>query len=121
MSITRLFIPLLTTSAIVLGACGGSETDVTLEGVPATGSAGPADQRLEERADRTAPTASASADLGPAITPATGYEDPVCHMTVSEDATARHTHDEVTYGFCSEACKGAFAEDPDAFLVAMEE
>lgn len=89
-----------------------------MDGVPATGSASPEEQQLD--GDNAADVA-ANADLGPAITPATGYEDPVCLMKLSADATERYTHDGVTYGFCSATCKKAFSRDPDDFLVALEE
>ena len=113
-------------AGLLLAACGGSDSAATLEDLPATGSPAPSQQEVHDH-DRDhdhggeAHGEHAPADLGPAISPATGYEDPVCRMTVAEDARVRHTHDGVTYGFCSEACKRAFAEDPDAYLIAMEE
>ena len=107
----------LLTAGILLASCGGADTATTPEDVPATGMPAP-DQRdgHEPRLDR-----EPEGNIGAAITPATGYEDPVCRMTVAPEANQRHTHDGVTYGFCSGACKRAFSEDPDAFLVALEE
>ncbi len=51
----------------------------------------------------------------------TGYMDPVCQMKVSPDASIRHTHEGVTYGFCSETCKEAFVAAPASYLAALEE
>lgn len=51
----------------------------------------------------------------------TGYRDPVCGMKVAPDAPVRHTHEGVTYGFCSESCEGRFAAAPADYLAALEE
>ena len=122
-ALVALLCAALLCAALLVAACGGGDTAATMEDLPATGSPDPSQQEVHDGHghDHGAHATSATADLGPAITPATGYEDPVCRMTVAEDARVRHTHDGVTYGFCSEACERAFAEDPDAFLVAMEE
>lgn len=113
----RVLTPLVAAAlSFAITACGSPEHSTTLEHLPATGNP-PSEQSA-------GPTAVADADLdrgAPAISPETGYEDPVCRMTVAEDVEARHTHDEVTYGFCSDRCRATFADDPDAFLVALEE
>jgi class 3 adenylate cyclase len=42
--------------------------------------------------------------------------DPVCRMAVDpEHATGRLVHEDTTYFFCSLACAGAFARDPERF------
>ncbi len=57
----------------------------------------------------------------PKVDAVTGYIDPACQMKVSPDASITHTHEGVTYGFCGEGCKTAFAKDPATFLAALEE
>ena len=104
--------------AVALIACGG-DSAATLEDLPATGSAAPSEQRADP-AEATDGVRAGDAG-GPAVDRSTGFVDPVCRMTVAEDARYRHTHDEVTYGFCSGRCLGRFAADPDAFLIALEE
>ncbi len=45
--------------------------------------------------------------------------DPVCGMTVEEaDAPASFAHESVTYYFCSEDCRDAFAAEPGRYLEA---
>ena len=105
--------------ALGLGACG-NDSAATLEDLPATGSSAPSEQSADpaavtDEAAAPAPTSTA------AIDPSTGYVDPVCRMKVAEDAPYRHTHDGVTYGFCSASCGMKFATDADAYLIAMEE
>ena len=98
---------LLLATSLAFGACA-SDAPTTLETVPATGS----------------PSPEAAAELAPASAPidaSTGYIDPVCRMQIAEDAPVRHTHDGVTYGFCSERCLSKFEEAPDEYLVALEE
>ena len=111
------YLPLLL--ALALAACGGDSAE-TLDNLPATGSSAPSEQSArpaEESNEEDGPSAGAEA----AIDPATGYMDPVCRMKIAEDAAFRHTHDGVTYGFCSASCQANFSEDPDAYLVALEE
>ena len=57
----------------------------------------------------------------PAIDAVTGYIDPVCQMKIAETSTERHTHEGVTYGFCSASCRERFAADPAPYLAALEE
>jgi len=48
---------------------------------------------------------------------AAGASDPVCGMTVTEDASGRPlAHGGVTYYFCSGGCRRAFEKDPGAYL-----
>jgi Cu+-exporting ATPase len=42
--------------------------------------------------------------------------DPVCGMTVADDAPLQFTHDGVDYRFCSAGCREKFARDPAAYL-----
>ena len=43
--------------------------------------------------------------------------DPVCGMTVDPAKSPhRHSHEQKTYHFCSAACRGKFAADPDKYL-----
>ena len=43
--------------------------------------------------------------------------DPVCGMTVDPAKSPhRHGHEQKTYHFCSAACRGKFAADPDKYL-----
>jgi len=43
--------------------------------------------------------------------------DPVCGMTVTNDASGRPLrHDGADYYFCCAACRQAFEKDPDAYL-----
>ncbi len=45
--------------------------------------------------------------------------DPVCGMTVDPDAgKPSHTHQGVTFHFCSEGCRTKFVADPDRYLKA---
>ena len=45
--------------------------------------------------------------------------DPVCKMTVdSETATAKTEHKGVTYYFCCDGCRKAFAAEPGKYLSA---
>ena len=43
-------------------------------------------------------------------------KDPVCGMSVSEQAIHRHEHHGRAYYFCSAGCKGKFVADPARFL-----
>ncbi|MEZ6195765.1 MAG: heavy metal translocating P-type ATPase [Planctomycetota bacterium] len=45
----------------------------------------------------------------------TTHRDPVCGMTVGDDARS-HEHDHVLYHFCSESCRTRFAADPRAYV-----
>ena len=65
--------------------------------------------------------AKTTADDQPAIDAVTGYVDPVCSMKIPTDAPVRMTHEGVTYGFCSAACKDMFAAAPQNYLAAIEE
>lgn len=47
---------------------------------------------------------------------AAGFTDPVCGMTVSEDARHRTTHEGRDYRFCSAGCLAKFEADPKRFL-----
>ena len=42
--------------------------------------------------------------------------DPVCGMTVSEDAKFQHVHQGKTYLFCSESCQHKFKDHPQQYL-----
>ncbi|MDH4036301.1 MAG: heavy metal translocating P-type ATPase [Candidatus Krumholzibacteria bacterium] len=42
--------------------------------------------------------------------------DPVCGMTVADDAPLQFTHDGIDYRFCSAGCREKFARDPAAYL-----
>lgn len=44
------------------------------------------------------------------------YKDPVCGMSVQEDAKHRHKYNDVTYRFCSKHCKTRFEADPVAYI-----
>jgi YHS domain-containing protein len=47
--------------------------------------------------------------------------DPVCKMTVDENASAATTeYKGETYYFCAPGCKAAFDEDPEKYLRAPE-
>jgi xanthine dehydrogenase accessory factor len=47
--------------------------------------------------------------------------DPVCGMTVTTDASALQlTHDRVTYYFCCAGCRRTFADNPDAYIKAVQ-
>ncbi len=46
--------------------------------------------------------------------------DPVCGMHVRPSSPHRHTHDGLTYGFCSARCSERFAAEPMAFLEPAE-
>ncbi len=47
--------------------------------------------------------------------------DPVCGMEVYENmAPAKADHQGVTYYFCSQACWGAFQDDPSEYVDAAE-
>lgn len=49
-------------------------------------------------------------------------KDPVCGMEVDPDtAAASFEHEAVTYYFCSESCRQAFAADPAKYLVGAAE
>lgn len=102
----------LTFSVFATGACRSDATEVAADPmttpVTESSSTGPITQG--------APTA----DLLP-IDAITGYVDPVCQMKVAEDAPERHTHEGVTYGFCSPNCRERFAGDPQTYLAALEE
>ncbi len=71
--------------------------------------------------------ASAAADEAtlPVVTTAidavTGYMDPVCQMKIAKDVPERHTHESVTWGFCSASCRERFAAEPASYLAALEE
>ncbi|MCC6707507.1 MAG: heavy metal translocating P-type ATPase [Gammaproteobacteria bacterium] len=43
-------------------------------------------------------------------------KDPVCGMTVREDAPHHHSHHGQSYRFCSAGCKTKFAADPERYL-----
>ena len=48
--------------------------------------------------------------------------DPVCGMHVEEEkAAARVEHKGATYYFCSAGCKERFEENPEKFLLRLEE
>ena len=98
--------------ALALAACQtdvAPEADATTTTVPTDASgAGPITQGAA--APTTAP-----------IDAVTGYLDPVCGMKVAADAPIRHTHEGVTHGFCSEACRERFAADPATYLAALED
>ncbi|NIO76574.1 MAG: YHS domain-containing protein [Armatimonadetes bacterium] len=48
--------------------------------------------------------------------------DPVCGMHVEEEkAAARVEYKGTTYHFCSAGCKERFEENPEKFLVRLEE
>ena len=42
--------------------------------------------------------------------------DPVCGMTVPEDAEVQASHREVVYRFCSEGCREKFLADPERYV-----
>jgi Cu+-exporting ATPase len=47
----------------------------------------------------------------------TEYQDPVCHMKVSEKtAIDLYMHNGQTFYFCSTDCKTLFAESPEKYL-----
>jgi Cu+-exporting ATPase len=44
-------------------------------------------------------------------------QDPVCNMTVDENATAGKTeYKDKTYFFCSAGCKETFEKEPEKFV-----
>jgi len=43
-------------------------------------------------------------------------KDPVCGMTVTPESTHRHTHNGVSYYFCSAGCQAKFVADPPRYL-----
>jgi len=43
-------------------------------------------------------------------------KDPVCGMTVADDAPLQYAHDGIDYRFCSAGCREKFSHDPDAYL-----
>jgi Cu+-exporting ATPase len=45
-------------------------------------------------------------------------KDPVCGMTVTNEAEHRHKHDGRLYYFCSAKCQGKFAADPQHYVAA---
>ena len=44
--------------------------------------------------------------------------DPVCEMLVDPDVAIRTTWHGMTFAFCSEKCRQAFADNPSRFLTA---
>jgi YHS domain-containing protein len=42
--------------------------------------------------------------------------DPVCGMEVYESMAPTTVHQGVTYHFCSQACLGAFQDDPGSYV-----
>jgi len=53
---------------------------------------------------------------------ATSHElkDPVCGMTVTEQAKHSHQHEQRTYYFCSAGCKTKFAANPSKYLATAD-
>jgi len=115
-----LLLAVLTCCLLFL-ACG--EGDASSENADAAASARAQDAYLPEESDRAGVPAEVQQTAGEqrAIDPVTGYMDPVCRMQVHKDAEIRHTHEGVTFGFCSNACKERFLESPDQYLAALEE
>ena len=102
----------LSFALLTLGAC---KTDADTTTPDVTTETGPVTQQ-----DAAGNAMPGSADMMP-IDAVTGYIDPVCQMKVSQDVTDRHTHEGVTYGFCSPGCKEKFVADPAPYLAALEE
>jgi putative ABC transport system ATP-binding protein len=73
------------------------------------------DDRLKEIADRTLWLEDgAFRQLETMVT------DPVCAMTVQPgDDTPHYVHAEITYWFCSVACRDDFTDQPDRFLTRL--
>ena len=98
-------IALAVTGAALFSACGAekaSDTETIIEEAAAT--------------ENPATPAEEASGEAPAISAETGYVDPVCKMTVAETAEYRHTHDGLTYGFCSPSCLERFSSEPTAYL-----
>jgi P-type Cu+ transporter len=71
-------------------------------------------------ADERTPTATLRVEVAeerPKEEPMTTEHDPVCGMEVDpKTAAASHEHAGITYYFCSDHCRGSFAEEPAAFI-----
>ncbi len=127
---SRLLTFVALPTLLAFAACK-TDAPTSMEDLPATGSAAPSEQSLDPAGTTDAVTAPATPSAaagtaaatvaGPAIDAVTGYIDPVCQMKVAQDAQVRATFEDVTFGFCSEACKSRFAADPEKYLAALEE
>ena len=92
----------LLAAALALGACGGANP-------------GDAARATEAREGLTEAGAAE-----PPVSAVTEDQDPVCQMDVERDAAFRHTHDGITYGFCSQVCLEQFEADPATYAIASE-
>ena len=114
----------LATAALTLlaPACGNgvADTDAEAEAGERDAIAGQPDAALPP-ADAPAVTEGVRAAATGAVDAVTGYDDPVCQMAVAADAEFTHTHEGVTYGFCSAVCQSRFEEAPREYLAALEE
>lgn len=112
MTVRTLTLHLALASALIsqtLSSCKADAAEGSAAGAPAA------------EAPTTGPVTQGAPTDMPAIDAVTGYIDPVCRMKVAETAAERHTHEGVTYGFCSATCRERFATDPALHLAALEE
>lgn len=70
----------------------------------------------EAHAHRTDARRAENHDVSPSRNQHSGFADPVCGMTVSEDARHRTTHEGREHRFCSAGCLAKFEADPKRFL-----
>lgn len=91
------------------------------DGLPAALEGQPREPLPPAGAEAVEETVRATAVEAQRVDEVTGYVDPVCQMKVEPRAQYTHTHEGVTYGFCSEMCQSRFEESPGEYLAALEE
>lgn len=71
----------------------------------------------ESKRDLAPPRPTTNAKLEGNLPTGSGHlKDPVCGMSVSEQAIHRHDHHSKVYYFCSAGCQGKFAAEPAKFI-----
>lgn len=101
---------LLLIGALFTAGCSSSNEDGNTAGDAAAGN------QQTQAAATTETDMALDPEIAALANPKPGF-DPVCGMKL----TAQHVTAEVdgkTYGFCSEACKSRFEEDPEQYLAA---
>ena len=120
-----LFRRLLSVAAVVLlaAACDESREMESAQGeeLPAALEGQPREPLPPKAAEAVEETVRATAVEAQRVDEVTGYQDPVCGMKVEPRAQYTHTHENVTYGFCSQTCRERFEQQPAEFLAALEE
>lgn len=116
---------LLTSALFILAviACGDSTSSTAPQDADAAASARAQGEYLPDgkALDRVPEQVKDIVNEQRSIDDVTGMIDPVCEMKISADTEHRHTHENVTYGFCSSGCQKAFTADPAKFLAALDE